>query len=168
MLCFSFALLAAACGTSSKPLPTDNAERTGAVVLLSRQDRIEVFENVWTTINDEYYDPSFHGVNWQEVHDRYRPRVDAAKDDVEFYRLFEVMLAELRDAHTLFNYPRSPADNTFQPAGSVGISLGEVSAHARRKRLLYRHVVFRRVTAILSLTDGNRRLINTSRLSFQN
>ncbi len=36
------------------------------------------------------------------------------------------MLAELRDAQTVFNHPPSPAVNTFQPTGSVGISLGEV------------------------------------------
>jgi C-terminal processing protease CtpA/Prc len=63
-----------------------------------------------------------------EVHERYRPRIEAAKDDVEFYSLFEVMLAELRDAHTVFNHPRSPANNSFQPTGSVGISLGEAES----------------------------------------
>ncbi|MBA3242145.1 MAG: hypothetical protein H0T60_13030 [Acidobacteria bacterium] len=66
---------------------------------LSRQERIEIFEDVWKTINEQYYDPSFHGVDWRQVHERYRPRIEAAKDDVEFYSLFEVMLAELRDAH---------------------------------------------------------------------
>jgi carboxyl-terminal processing protease len=80
---------------------------------------------VWKTVNEQYYDSSFHGVNWQEVHDRYRPRVEAAENDVELYSLFEVMLAELRDAHTVFNHPHSSADNTFQPTGSAGITLGE-------------------------------------------
>ena len=93
---------------------------------LSRQDRIEIFEDVWKTINEQYYDPSFHGVNWQQVHERYRPRIEAAKDDTEFYSLFEVMLAELRDAHTVFNHPRSSTDKTFPPPGSVGISLVEL------------------------------------------
>src|SRR2546428_3080447 len=92
---------------------------------LSREDRIAIFEDVWKTINLEYYDPSFHGVNWREVHDRYRPRVRAAKTDTELYSLFEVMLAELRDAHTVFTHPHSEADNTFHPTGSAGIVLGE-------------------------------------------
>lgn len=93
---------------------------------LSRQDRIEVFEDVWKTINEQYYDSTFHGVNWQEVHGRYRPRVEAAKNDVEFYRLFEEMLAVLHDAHTVFSHPQSNAGNNINPPGSVGISLGEV------------------------------------------
>lgn len=101
------------------------ADPVDASTSLSRQDRIEIFEDVWKTINDEYYDPSFNGINWQEVHDRYRPRAEGAANDLQFYTLFEVMLAELRDAHTVFTHPRSPADNTFQPTGSVGISLRE-------------------------------------------
>jgi carboxyl-terminal processing protease len=116
---FMFALLPG-CRTS-RPLESAIA----ADSTLSREDRIAIFEDVWKTINEEYYDPSFHGVNWQEVHERFRPRVAAAKTDIEFYSLFEVMLAELRDAHTVFTHPRSPADNTFQPVGSTGIALGE-------------------------------------------
>ena len=119
---FILALLTA-CGTSRPLEPTIAAKP--AELALSREDRIAIFEDVWKTINEEYYDPSFHGVNWQEVHNRYRPRIEAAKTDIELYSLFEVMLAELRDAHTLFSHPRAQADSTFQPTGSVGITLGE-------------------------------------------
>lgn len=115
--------LLTACGTSRPPEPTLSAKPAAST--LSPEDRIAVFEDVWKTINDQYYDPSFHGVDWQQVHDRYRPRVETAKTDTELYRLFEVMLAELRDAHTIFSHPQSQADNTFQPTGSAGISLGE-------------------------------------------
>lgn len=119
---FIFTLLTA-CGISNKnesPIAAADAPAS-----LSRQERIEVFEDVWRTVNEQYYDSSFHGVNWQEVHDRYRPRVERAANDIELYSLFEVMLAELRDAHTVFNHPHSSADNTFRPTGSVGITLGE-------------------------------------------
>lgn len=96
LLFLIFALLTA-CGSSRQIHPTMAAADSS----LSRQDRIEIFEDVWKTVNEQYYDPSFHGANWQEVHDRYRPRIEAVKDDTGFYSLFEVMLAELRDAHTL-------------------------------------------------------------------
>ena len=102
------------------------AESVNASDSLSRQDRIEIFEDVWKTINEQYYDPSFNGINWQEVHKLYLPKVEAAKTDVEFYRLFEEMLAVLRDAHTVFNHPQSNDGNNINPPGSVGISLGEV------------------------------------------
>jgi carboxyl-terminal processing protease len=125
VLLFLVVALPAGCGTSKPIAPAMATDTVDASASLSRQDRIEIFEDVWKTINDEYYDPSFNGINWQEVHDRYRPRAERAGNDFQFYTLFEVMLAELRDAHTVFTHPRSPADNTFQPTGSVGISLGE-------------------------------------------
>ena len=113
-----------ACGISRQVQPTTAAESADS--RLSRQDRTEIFEDVWKTINEQYYDASFNGVDWQESGKRYRPRVEAAKNDTEFYRLLEEMLAELRDAHTVFNRPRANANDNINPAGSVGISLGEV------------------------------------------
>jgi carboxyl-terminal processing protease len=125
VLLFLVLALSIGCGTSKRTAPAVATNPVDAPATLSRQDRIEIFEEVWKTINEEYYDPSFNGINWQEVHDRYRPRAEGAANDLQFYTLFEVMLAELRDAHTIFTHPHLPADNTFQPTGSVGISLRE-------------------------------------------
>lgn len=118
--------LSISCGTSKHPPPNIVAESAKASDSLSRQDRLEIFEEVWKTINDEYYDPSFNGVDWQAVYDCYRPRVEVATTDVEFYKLFEVMLPELRDSHTSFGRPRPVNERDSLPSGSVGISLGEV------------------------------------------
>lgn len=125
LLLLIFALLTA-CVTSKQSRPTMAAGSANSAASLSRQDRVEIFEQIWKTINDEYYDPKFNGVDWQGVHERYRPRVEAATGDVEFYRLFEVMLAELRDAHTVFSHPQPNDEQNSRPAGRVGISLGEV------------------------------------------
>ncbi|HLF85324.1 MAG TPA: hypothetical protein VI837_14215, partial [Blastocatellia bacterium] len=43
---------------------------------LSLKDRVEVFEEVWETIDGKYYDASFNGVDWRAVRDRYRPLVE--------------------------------------------------------------------------------------------
>jgi hypothetical protein len=37
---------------------------------LSLKARREIFETVWKDIRDHYYDPSFNGVNWDEIHTR--------------------------------------------------------------------------------------------------
>jgi len=86
---------------------------------LSARDRLEILETVWKTINDEYYDPAFNGLNWSEARERYRPRVEAAKDDDEFYGLIKQMLLELQDLHTSFVAPAE------QPRSS-GVSVYEV------------------------------------------
>src|SRR5207253_7231929 len=86
---------------------------------LSAEDRTEILEIVWKTINDDYYNPDFHGLNWSEVRERYRPRVEAAKSDDEFYLIIKQMLLELQDLHTGFVAPG-------EQARSSGVSVYEV------------------------------------------
>jgi carboxyl-terminal processing protease len=114
------------CRTKREP---DGAIKMHAAQLtntLTPSDRAEIFEIVWRTINETYYDPAFHGVDWQAVRERYRPRMDAAPNDQEFYAQFETMLAELRDAHTSFNAPPPPGTPPESQPGSLGLSLVEI------------------------------------------
>jgi carboxyl-terminal processing protease len=90
---------------------------------LSEKDRIEVFEKVWQTVNDKYYDSSFNGVDWNAARERYRSLIGGLKSDEEFYALLNRMLGELRDAHTLFRTPRQLAASKKRQATSAGISI---------------------------------------------
>lgn len=97
---------ASSCQTrSAPPTPAIKMHAAEFTNTLTPSDRAEIFDLVWRTVNEDYYDPSFHGVNWVEVRERYHPRMEAAENDQEFYAQFEVMLAELRDAHTSFSPP---------------------------------------------------------------
>ena len=93
---------------------------------LSRHDREEVFEDVWETINEKYFDPSFNGVDWRAVRDRYRPLVHEVKHDDEFYALMKKMVGELHDAHTRFSTPRERREREQLKAISTGVSVYEV------------------------------------------
>src|SRR5580765_7794585 len=70
-ICFAVAMAVLVCaGVASwtaRIVAADTENR------LSPNDRVEVFETVWKGVRDTYYDPEFHGVNWQQVHDRYQP-----------------------------------------------------------------------------------------------
>jgi hypothetical protein len=59
------------------------------------QEYLKNFEVVWQTVNDTFPDPTFGGVNWKAVHDRYRPLIGAAKNDEEFFLTLNRMLWEL-------------------------------------------------------------------------
>lgn len=54
-----------------------SAATQSAPAPLSARERVEVFEKVWKTIEEKYYDPSFNGVDWSTVRERYRPRAEA-------------------------------------------------------------------------------------------
>jgi carboxyl-terminal processing protease len=118
------ALLLAACVRTAPP---PGAAVQSVPDVLSPQDRAEIFRQVWETLNEHYYDPNFRGVDWRAVGERYRPQAESARSDAEFYGVFELMLAELRDGHTVFIHPRMPgAKDEGGGEGSLGLKLGEV------------------------------------------
>jgi len=88
--------------------------------------RLRIFDSVWSEIRDKYYDPSFNGVDWNEVRARYRPRVTAAGDDAAFHDLLRAMVGELRDAHTRVLTARQARDRRENQSLSAGVILFEV------------------------------------------
>ncbi len=85
-----------------------------------------MFERVWKEIADHYYDRTFNGVDWNEVHARYKPLVEAAKDNREFYALMSRMTGELHDAHTRFNSPEQWRNIRKQQGVGSGLGLDEI------------------------------------------
>jgi len=96
---------------------------------LTARDRQEVFEKVWKEIHDHYYDASYNGVDWNEVHRRYAPLVEATKKDQEFYALISQMTSELHDAHTRFNSPEQWKSFRRQQGVTVGFSVDDVDGN---------------------------------------
>ena len=102
------------------------ASEPAAKQRLTAKDRKEVFEKVWREIHDHYYDASYNGVDWDEVHRRYAPLVEATRKDQEFYALMSQMTSELHDAHTRFNSPEQWKNFRRQQGVTVGFSVDDV------------------------------------------
>jgi carboxyl-terminal processing protease len=62
---------------------------------------MESFETVWRVVNEKHYDPTFGGLDWREVHDRYKPRIAETESDAQFRTLINTMLFELGLSHLL-------------------------------------------------------------------
>jgi carboxyl-terminal processing protease len=88
-------------------------------------DYLSIFETAWQTVNDGYFDPTFGGLDWQEVHDRYQPRIAAAQDDEAFYETINQMLFELDVSHIGVVPPdeKEQLEPVLAAEGSVGIDL---------------------------------------------
>lgn len=87
--------------------------------------RQQSFEIVWRTVKDKHFDPTFGGVNWEQVRDNYAPRVAAVKTNQELYRVLQEMLGELHQSHFNIIPPEAviPDDAKEPPTGGVGIDL---------------------------------------------
>lgn len=82
------------------------------------------FEIAWSVVNSRHFDPTFGGVDWQELHAGYRRQVAFASDS-DFYRLVNEMLWKLNVSH-LAVVPRNHwllVEPTVIAEGSIGIDV---------------------------------------------
>lgn len=126
-------LVAIAVAVGATPAMVANSAQAGAASdagATPDRDRARmnarVFDAVWDTVRRRYYDPDFHGVNWREARDTYRPQALAATDDRTLYRAISQMLDLLDDDHA---GAVSPAQARRQDAARsrravMGVTLG--------------------------------------------
>jgi len=85
------------------PTPTPTLTPTPTVVAengLTTEERLEIFDRVWQIVNDEYFDPTFGGMDWQAIGDEYRQKLETVQDDKTFWReVLLPMLFELGVSH---------------------------------------------------------------------
>jgi C-terminal processing protease CtpA/Prc len=63
------------------------------------QRRQDAFMTVWQTVNVNYFDKTFSGLDWNKIREEYQPRVTAAKTDAEVHRLLAEMVNRLGTSH---------------------------------------------------------------------
>jgi carboxyl-terminal processing protease len=90
------------------------------------EGRLAVFDDAWETIRDRYYDPGFHGIDWQAERAKFRPQASEARNTAELYSVLRRMLSVLRDAHTRVYAPDERFDWRHPRFISVGISVREI------------------------------------------
>ncbi len=88
--------------------------------------RRKVFEKVWGTVNDKFYDPNFNGVDWKAAHDKYLSQALSTKKDEDFYAAVSEMLALLKVSHLQVGTPAEVEKRFKQPQGVTGLSLRQI------------------------------------------
>lgn len=105
----------------------------------------QLFNLVWQTINDNFYDPSFGGVDWKKVRQKYSPEVAKVKDDRSFVDLAYRMMRELRASHLYLSPGQARrvgiAVRTFRLEEQLVITQVAVGSDAERKNLRVGDVV---------------------------
>lgn len=73
------------------------------------REKMEVFRQVWTYLQEHFYDPNFHGVNWNAMRADYEPRIAGARTPDEMRRLLQLMVGELNSSHSGVSAPPTGA-----------------------------------------------------------
>lgn len=111
------------------PAPTPTAAPTPTQAIadrLSAAERAEIFEAVWQTVHDNYFDPTFGGQDWQAIGDAYRQKLATVQDDRAFWvDVLNPMLFELGVSHVGALPPElsSQMDPMTFSAGTLGMDV---------------------------------------------
>ncbi|MDP6623774.1 MAG: hypothetical protein QF754_16080, partial [Alphaproteobacteria bacterium] len=73
----------------------------GLAACLTTTPAERYFDIVWNTVNENHFDPTFAGHDWQAIGERHRTTVLSAKSGEERHRRLNAMLFELGLSHLI-------------------------------------------------------------------
>lgn len=121
------ALVAIAIGLPTALTPSHaESDKTLFVSTATRAGRLAVFDDVWETIQERYYDPTFRGLDWEATRVAFRPVAAEAKSTQDFYELLRRMIAPLKDPHTRVFSPEEKFDWWNPKFVTIGVTVREV------------------------------------------
>ncbi len=83
--------------------------------------REAVFDQGWWLLQEGFYDPSHHGIDWKAMYNKYYEWAKRTRTFSEFERVFAMMLGELNASH-LGIWENDP-DAYREPTGILGIEI---------------------------------------------
>jgi carboxyl-terminal processing protease len=97
----------------------------------SRLD-LDSFEKVWTTVRDKHWQVKPAGLDWQAIHDEYRPKVENAASHDEARAVMQEMLGRLKESHFTIipAVVYSAIDDEGEGPGTTGIDARVLDGHA--------------------------------------
>lgn len=80
------------------------------------EEREYIFEHCWRQVNEKFYDPKIHGIDWKMYHDNYKKFLPYINNNYDFADLISEILGELNGSHTGGGY-RAPYRNNVGRLG---------------------------------------------------
>ena len=87
---------------------------------------VEVFEELWQTVNENYLYEDFNGLDWDAIYKEYLQEIEDGMSDDEFYIAMSEMIYRLGDEHSVYFSPEEAAQSDAEMAGEydyVGIGI---------------------------------------------
>jgi len=94
------------------------------------------FEEGWRALRDGFYDPNYHGQNWDELKAKYKPWCMAASTDQDFRDTYNLMLGQLNASHMGMRGMKFREDLNKEKTGLLGLR-----AQWKEKGLEISHVI---------------------------
>lgn len=85
-------------------------------------EKVAVFEEAWAGQRDNYYDPKYHGANWNAVRETYAPLIEGARTPDEMRAILRLMIGELNSSHSGVSAPPEPGGGGRGSVGQIGLT----------------------------------------------
>ncbi|NJO87765.1 MAG: PDZ domain-containing protein [Chloroflexia bacterium] len=86
----------------------------------------QIFEEGWRSLRDGFYDPEYHGQNWDALKEKYKPYCMAASTKTDFMYMYNNMLGQLNASH-MGLYGRDREKTQSEQTGLLGIEIKPVA-----------------------------------------
>ena len=87
------------------PSPSPTLTATPTTRPTPSPHHLQVFDEIWNTVNENYLYSDFNGVDWYAIYNEYRHRIESGLNDDEFYLAMDEMISKLGDEHSKFFNP---------------------------------------------------------------
>lgn len=101
---------------------SENIPFSASIRIDREAEKRQVFEELWRVLKDRFYDPEFHGQDWEELKDKYRPWVMKASTKQDFRTIVNEMLGQLNASH-MGLYGGNPEETEDITTGRLGVEV---------------------------------------------
>jgi C-terminal peptidase prc len=106
---------------TTPPTPT----ATGTLVPVDREEQLEIFDELWNVVNEEYLYADFNGLDWDAVYGEYTQLIEDGLTTEQFYFSLEELVYNLGDEHSVFLDPQYVAwEDAEYERGSDYVGIG--------------------------------------------
>jgi Tol biopolymer transport system component/C-terminal processing protease CtpA/Prc len=88
-------------------------------------ERTQMLEDGWRALNAGFYDPNFHGQDFAQLKEKYRPLMLGASTRQDFATLYNEMLGQLNASHMGFSSGTMDEDLQRDRTGMLGLEFDE-------------------------------------------
>ncbi|HWZ50417.1 MAG TPA: S41 family peptidase [Granulicella sp.] len=64
------------------------------------QEKEVVFDELWSTLNQSFFDPTFHGQDWAGLREQWRPYIAGSRTGYDLRRNLNLLIGELNASHS--------------------------------------------------------------------
>lgn len=100
----------------SEKLPVSSQQRIDYAL-----QRAQIFDDAWRALEQGFYDPNFHGKDWNALKEKYRPVALKASTKEDFQYIFNLMLGQLNASHMGMSRGENQKQTQSQKTGLLGL-----------------------------------------------